>query len=135
MPVVDRIAGRLAALRTAAFVLALAVILAIPGPAPGVVPVATAAGTGVSAQVDAGTVELVMAWRRARGLDPPDAEADRRAAGSLHGVEPGHCDSAGSVAPGTSDAPPVAAGDGDCPSRDSAVSPRLGYGDLGTPRQ
>jgi hypothetical protein len=39
---------------------------------------AQAGGTAIAIRVDAEDVELIRAWRRAQGLDPPDADADRR---------------------------------------------------------
>jgi hypothetical protein len=41
---------------------------------------AQAQGVGVSLHLDAESVELIRAWRRAQGLDPPDPAADARLA-------------------------------------------------------
>ncbi|MCQ4165057.1 hypothetical protein [Tahibacter harae] len=45
--------------------------------------VAAQAGVQISLHLDADSVELIRALRRAQGLDPPDAEADRRVAALL----------------------------------------------------
>ncbi|HSX60157.1 MAG TPA: hypothetical protein VLF18_08165 [Tahibacter sp.] len=42
-----------------------------------------AAGTALRVTMDADAVEIVRAWRRSQGLDPPDRDADRRVAALL----------------------------------------------------
>lgn len=41
------------------------------------------AGTALHITLDADAVEIIRAWRRQQGLDPPDAAADERAAALL----------------------------------------------------
>jgi hypothetical protein len=39
---------------------------------------ARAQSVGITITIDADTVEILRAWRRQQGIDPPDAQADER---------------------------------------------------------
>lgn len=58
-------------LSAAAFALSMTVLCTAPTRA-------RAQSVAVTITLDADTVEIIRAWRRQQGLDPPDAQADER---------------------------------------------------------
>lgn len=60
-------------LHLAAFLLAACILIGTP-----VAARAQQGGVRVGITLNGESVEVIRAWRRAKGMDPPDAEADRR---------------------------------------------------------
>lgn len=58
-------------LSAASFALSMMVLCAAPTRA-------RAQSVGITISLDADTVEIIRAWRRQQGLDPPDMQADER---------------------------------------------------------
>lgn len=73
------------ALHLATFLLASCSLVGMP-----IAARAQQGGVSIGITLDGDSVEVIRAWRRAKGLDPPDPEADRRFAELVKRVRETH---------------------------------------------